>query len=204
MNSGSNSAIIANGYCTFNPADLSGNATFYRITASGLISSYSEISLETCVYTTSDITSPGSWARNRPVSPRTAAAGSPLGFALGEYNFTVEYQGVGTGNVGQDVNGYYGTYNSSNYVGIGKWVYITQTLSTINKEFKTYINGSLVVTVAANSAPAYFSGIDIGRGYYDVTCNYMGRVAFVKVYKKALSDSEVTQNFNARRGRFGL
>ncbi|NDB60150.1 hypothetical protein EB001_17125 [bacterium] len=203
MNSSSNSATIANGYCTFNPATLSGAATFYRITASGFVTSYSEISLETCVYTTSDITA-GSWQRNRPISPRTGFYGSPLGFALGNAVLSAEYQGIGTGNVGQDVNGYYGAYFNSNDIGNGKWIHIIQTLSTTLKEYKTYINGNLTLNIAANSAPANFTGIDIGKAYYDVECNYMGRVAFLKVYKKALSLSEVMQNFNARRGRFGL
>lgn len=204
MNSSSNSATIANGYATFIPADLSGNATFYRITDSNFISSFSEISMETCVYTLGDNLGGGSWMRRRPVSFRTFGSASPLGFALGSTYFVTEYTGTGSGNPGQDVNGWYGSTVYNSEIDSGKWIHVVQTLSTINKEYKTYINGNLCSNVAANSAPSYFGGIDIGRGYFDVTSNYWGRVAFVKVYKKALSATEVAQNFNAHRGRFGL
>jgi hypothetical protein len=203
INSGSNSATIANGYCTFNPADLSGNATFYRVSAAGFISSYTEMSMETCVYTTSDNTG-GVRNRVRPVSARTSGTFAPMGFDIGTGVMDVEYAGTGTGNIGQDVNGYYGGLINSSSLGIGKWIHIIQTISSTSKEYKTYINGDLLINVTASTPPISFTGFDIGRGYYDVTCNYMGRVAFVKIYKKALSASEVTQNFNARRGRFGL
>lgn len=42
---------------------------------------------------------------------------------------------------------------------------------------------------------------------YDATYNngyFTGRIAFVKIYQKALSADEVKQNFNALRGRFNL
>lgn len=204
INSASNSATIANGYCDFNPATLSGNATFYRVDAANFIASASEISLETCVYTTGDNLGGGSWERRRPVSPRTYGTGAPLGFALGSGNMVAEYQGTGTGNPGQDINGYYGAYANSNDIQLNKWIHITQTLSSALKEYKTYINGNLLINITASTPPTGFTGFDIGRGYYDVASNYMGRVAFVKVYKKALSAAEVSQNFNAHRGRFGL
>jgi hypothetical protein len=203
INPSSNTTTIANGYCTFNPTALSDTSTFYRVNAAPFIASYTEMSLETCVYTTSDITG-SNWPRNRPISPRTNATPPPMGFGLGYGYIGVEYSGSGSGNVGQDVNGYYGGNATLSSVDLGKWIYITQTISTTLKEFKTYINGELAVNVAANSAPSAFNGFDIGRGYYDVSCNYMGRISFLKVYKKALTAAEVSQNFNARRGRFGL
>jgi hypothetical protein len=74
---------------------------------------------------------------------------------------------------------------------------------------KIYINGVLVVSdTAAFTIPNAGNGCSIGvsggyslgsPGYY-----YNGNIAIVKVYNKALSAAEVSQNFNALRGRFGI
>lgn len=73
----------------------------------------------------------------------------------------------------------------------------TSTVQTI------YRNGSSVATsttagnIAPNSAP-------LRLGNY-MTFEYASvRYAILKVYDRALSASEITQNFNAFRGRFGL
>jgi len=34
--------------------------------------------------------------------------------------------------------------------------------------------------------------------------NYQGKVVISRIYNRALSDSEVLQNFNAHKGRFNL
>lgn len=57
-------------------------------------------------------------------------------------------------------------------------------------------NNTLSRSPATNSTPVY-----IGRG----TSGYFnGRIANVKLYNRVLSAAEVTQNFNALRGRFGI
>lgn len=45
--------------------------------------------------------------------------------------------------------------------------------------------------------------IDIGRETGVPSRQFAGGIAFVRMYNRALSDSEVTQNYNAVRGRFG-
>jgi hypothetical protein len=67
-----------------------------------------------------------------------------------------------------------------------------------------YINGSLNVTgtgkAALNSTNDY--PVNIGGntpwGYYN------GNIYLARIYNRALSSSEITQNFNATKGRFGL
>jgi hypothetical protein len=46
------------------------------------------------------------------------------------------------------------------------------------------------------------SNITIGRGYTGVS--WVGRIAIIQAYNKALTATEVSQNFNAQKGRFGL
>lgn len=203
INAGSASATIANGYCTFAPAAQTGAATYFQITDAGLLTNYSELTVETVAYVTSDFSQ--GYGRIRPVSMRTSSTGLPCGFALGAGKYDVEMFGTGSGNPGQDINGYYVALNLSNSaVGLNKWVHVTQTVSATNNRFKTYINGNLDRTIINATTSNIWNGVMIGRGIYDITANFAGRVGFVKIYKSALSDAEVAKNFNALRGRYGI
>ena len=73
---------------------------------------------------------------------------------------------------------------------------------------RLYINGALIaqdtqsgtITTNANGMSiGVYGGYNGARGYY-----YNGGLDIVRVYNKALSATEVMQNFNAHRGRFGL
>lgn len=70
----------------------------------------------------------------------------------------------------------------------------------------SYYNGSQVQS--ANQSYTHsgsFANVQIGRGFSTSSERWFnGRVHNVKIYNKALSSSEVLQNFNALRGRFGL
>jgi hypothetical protein len=46
--------------------------------------------------------------------------------------------------------------------------------------------------------------IRIGVPSWNSTSYWYGGLAGIKVYNKTLSQAEVTQNFNAMRGRFGI
>lgn len=66
-----------------------------------------------------------------------------------------------------------------------------------------YINGTLVSSAAASGtistgATTYISGYPSGGERWD------GAIDAIKVYNRALSASEVTQNFVAMRGRYGI
>ena len=71
-----------------------------------------------------------------------------------------------------------------------------------------YINGNVVGTgttlgtLATNSGGmsiGAYGGYTGSRGYY-----YQGNQSIAKVYNRVLSQSEVQQNFNALRGRYGI
>lgn len=65
----------------------------------------------------------------------------------------------------------------------------------------TVLRGSFVDRTVSST-----QNIAIGGGYVngENTYTWFGDIAVCKVYNKELSDSEVKQNFNALRGRFGL
>ena len=71
-----------------------------------------------------------------------------------------------------------------------------------------YIDGNLNTTytqaaVASNPGPT--TKFKIGRYYQDTDNFYFnGNIATCKFYNRALSATEITQNFNALRSRFSI
>jgi hypothetical protein len=68
---------------------------------------------------------------------------------------------------------------------------------------KIYINGTLMAT--ANIGGTIGTG-GVGRisGYGDNAETWNGNISIFRIYNRALSASEVLQNYNAQKGRFGL
>lgn len=74
------------------------------------------------------------------------------------------------------------------------------TVSFENSIAKTYVNGVLSVTSNNLTDDVSFNSISLG----DATANYQGNISMVSMYNRTLSSTEVLQNFNASRGRYGL
>jgi hypothetical protein len=78
-----------------------------------------------------------------------------------------------------------------------------------SNRLKCYINGSLLSvtyngTIPSTSGPSN-SVFSIGNSQGLGNINYAnGNIAQVLIYNRALSDTEVLQNYNATKGRFGL
>lgn len=95
---------------------------------------------------------------------------------------------------------------SSSNIDTNNWWCITATYDGVNK--KIYINDTLKGTESFTSNLATSNnGMSIGKyggatgssGYY-----YNGKISSVRVYNKALSSTEIIQNFNAHKARFNL
>ena len=90
----------------------------------------------------------------------------------------------------------------------GTWTHIIGTYDTSTiKIYKNNVLGSTTGTIATinnsnlniNIGALYSSaGVQGGGGRWN------GRISNIKIYNKALSATEVTQNFNATKSRFGL
>lgn len=111
-------------------------------------------------------------------------------------------------------------YNGSNYPtstltlsGLnpkGSWNHVVFTYTKIgsNATLTGYVNGNYSGAVTGLALGTYpnLSVAMIGNSYH-AGLNYYafdGSIAVVKTYSRALTDSEVSQNFSAVSGRFGL
>jgi hypothetical protein len=95
--------------------------------------------------------------------------------------------------------------NKSNYIPVtGSWLNVTVTVST-SRVYSLYFNGSLYST-SSNFAygPNPGNRLSIGAGDTPYTEPFLGSIATTQIYNRALSADEVTQNYNATKGRFGL
>jgi hypothetical protein len=87
-------------------------------------------------------------------------------------------------------------------VATSKWCNIVMTRN--DKLFSLYVNGILIQTntttnaIDVSSAAPLRIGSGYSSGYY-----YKGYANLPVIYNRALSAQEVTQNFNALRGRYG-
>jgi len=93
----------------------------------------------------------------------------------------------------------------------GNWYHImlcfdlSQTLS--NNRIRPYVNGVDVFN-SANNPPSTFptsiGPIWIGEDANGYLSPFLGNISQVSLYNRRLSDTEVLQNFNATKSRFGL
>ena len=67
-----------------------------------------------------------------------------------------------------------------------------------------YLNGSQDSIRSYSSASSGTGNITIGQHSPDTSYNWNGNIGLIKVYNRALTASEVLQNYNATKTRFGL
>ena len=98
------------------------------------------------------------------------------------------------------------TVPAATYINTTNWFQIAGTFTSGAR--RIYVNGVLVAsdaqtgTIATNtngSSIGVYGGFNGSRGYY-----YNGNIGTVKVYNRALSATEIAQNYNAQKSRFGL
>ena len=94
---------------------------------------------------------------------------------------------------------------SSTNVTPGTWCYITGVRNTVTDTISIFFNG--ISTGSANdsttSVPSYIA-FNVG-GQTNVAGRYANcKVAIAQIYNRALSATEISQNYNALRARFGI
>ena len=94
--------------------------------------------------------------------------------------------------------------NSNTTVNPDEWQLLTATYNGTSAIF--YKNGSIVQTNAfAHGAVGTNSDdLRIGTNYNSTTSQFNGHIGLCKIYSKELTASEVLQNYNATKTRFGL
>jgi hypothetical protein len=78
------------------------------------------------------------------------------------------------------------------------------TLVVTPTEARWYLDGVLRNTRATSHAASAFDNIYIGSDGGQGGRYYNGRIAMVQLYNRALTNTEILQNFNATRGRYGV
>lgn len=94
-------------------------------------------------------------------------------------------------------------HTSTKSIELGKYYHIVFSM-TENVESKWYINGILDSTQTNTDYtfhPSFSNSFKIGQGYTSAHW-YSGKVGSLKIYNRALSDTEVLQNYNSTKTRF--
>jgi hypothetical protein len=95
----------------------------------------------------------------------------------------------------------------TNCLTTNEYNYITMCVDYENLTYKLYKNDSIVNdTSLISTIRTVLPNTTFYIGTYDTGTNYrlLGKIPFLRFYNRALTPSEVTQNYNALKGRFGL
>ena len=88
-------------------------------------------------------------------------------------------------------------------------------IAFVEKTHKYYVNGSLVATstgrtsllrTTSTTSTIYGTNWMVGRAYWTEVDykNFSGNIGFSRLYSRALSSTEILQNYNALKTRYGL
>jgi hypothetical protein len=109
------------------------------------------------------------------------------------------------------ISGVQQTIQTASNLSLNTWYCVTFTTSysAPNTTMTIYVNGIAVQTGTFSGTQSNFAGVGfmIGDGNNGSNVSWYpfpGRIGAVKVYNRTLTTSEITQNFNALRGRYGI
>jgi len=94
-----------------------------------------------------------------------------------------------------------GAGDSNTFLSANKWAYITIIIS--NKTVSYFLDGISDGTGSIPNDPNFNSQV-INLGGYGSSETLNGQLEDVRIYSRALSQSEILRNFNATRARFGV
>ena len=121
--------------------------------------------------------------------------------------FSVGYTALG-GTSGQfnwlAYDGSWSTFNSGVTISTSTWYQLVITWD--GTYFRFYANGNLEATSSDLSAKTWSDSaysVDVG-GFSGGSSYVNAKISIVRIYDQTLSTSEVTQNYNALKGRYGL
>jgi hypothetical protein len=119
------------------------------------------------------------------------------------YRFGTDGSGRLYWDMGQHVDRNYAGFSITN----NTWNYVVFTagLEAGTIVTRIYVNGNLITTqnegiITLPNTNEYF----VGTGESSNSHNFSGRIGIVRIFNRALTAQEVSQNFNAVKSRFGL
>jgi Concanavalin A-like lectin/glucanases superfamily len=93
------------------------------------------------------------------------------------------------------------TWDSGIIIPLQSWTHVSLVINSTNAYY--YINGVLTASNTLAHGSASLTAIDIGQDNQGSRF-FNGNIASCQIYNRALTSTEVLQNFNATKGRFGL
>jgi hypothetical protein len=107
-----------------------------------------------------------------------------------------------------DGSAFRGIQGNNNSITMGSWVYIVATSSSNSvNDMKLYQNGVLTsYTNRGTGTPnsINYTGLNLQIGARGGSGCFQGDIANLTIYNKALTETEIKQNFNALRSKYGI
>lgn len=112
---------------------------------------------------------------------------------------------IANGTLYGGVGGQYMEVSSASFQ-TNSWRHVALTFNDFTNTMTLYINGVQVNQKTSVSVSYISETLRIGAHYAggNPVSFWSGRIAIVRIYSRALSGSEISRNFNATRGRFGV
>ena len=107
----------------------------------------------------------------------------------------------GTDKLNAGHNGAWNTVVGATSLSLNTWYFAAVTYSD-STGWKLYLNGREDGTSVDTTT--FTGNQEISIGSYNTGNNFTGRIASVQVYNRALTASEIVQNYNATKRRYGL
>jgi len=129
--------------------------------------------------------------------------GSNVGIRFEQYTTASPYGGFSV-VIGNDAGTYTGfSYSPSAILTVNSWYNVVLVWNTVTNIATGYLNGDLKF----NSSHTYWAttlpAIAIGNGFSSARY-FKGNVSSVEIYNRALTATEVLQNYNVTKTRFGI
>jgi hypothetical protein len=96
------------------------------------------------------------------------------------------------------------TFSYTSGVNSANQTWAMATLTITSTEVKWYLNGILQHSRTYGHSSTTISNLYIGSDAGIAGRYYNGRIAMCQIYNRALTSTEILQNFNATRGRYGV
>lgn len=191
-----NNGILTNGP-TFNSANL-GSIVFDGV--DDYVDVGNNASLSLSAMTIAAWVKPSTNVSNyRGIIMDESVGGSPWNYRLflNQGNGVVIYDMIGSG---------YGSVSSTYSVADNNWHYICGVRTVVNGTLNLYIDGVLNTTGTDSSNRSTLGNrVWIGRSPYNGgSYPFIGDIPITQIYNRALSATEILQNYNATKTRYGL
>lgn len=122
-------------------------------------------------------------------------------------NAGFRFEGRSDGNFTMVVGNDAGTYTAHTFISSGMqantWYNITFVWNVPSNNVVGYLNGVQVFNESQTYWATTMPGVTIGNGFSS-SRYWNGKISATQIYNRSLSATEVAQNFNALRGRYGI